>query len=155
MGLPGLKASDKRKVAQSNQLLEFALQVIEICQQLRVPWTLENPRSSRLWLVPAIRQLLLQGAKKVEASFCAYGMPWRKATTFLAGNFSSLHFLACSGSFRKCSRTGASHLPLIGKSTTGAWLTSLAQPYPEQLCEHFALQLLYFLKHTPRSDMGR
>ena len=154
MGLPSLKASDKQKVAESNQLLEFALQVIEICQQLRVPWTLENPQSSRLWLVPAIRQLLQHGARKVEASFCAYGMPWRKATTFLAGNFSSLHFLTCSGSFRRCSRTGANHLPLVGKSSTGIWLTGLVQPYPEQLCEHFALQLLYFLKHTPRSDMG-
>ena len=154
MGLPNLKASDKRKVAQSNQLLEFALRVIEICQQLRVPWTLENPQSSRLWLVPAVRQLLLHGATKVEASFCAYGMPWRKATTFLAGNFSSLRFLTCNGSFRQCSRTGAPHLPLVGKSSSGAWLTGLAQPYPEQLCEHFALQLLYLLKHTPRSDMG-
>ena len=153
-GLPSLMPWERRKVQEGNQLLEFSLQVIACCQKLGLPWSLENPLTSRVWLVPAMQRLQTQGATFVNTCYCMYGMPWRKATAFLCGNF-NLSLRTCGGSFRCCERSGKAHVHLVGRDNRGRWLTRLAQPYPHELCSHYALQLLLRLKHTPRSDMDQ
>ncbi|CAE7380279.1 gag-pol [Symbiodinium natans] len=153
-GLPSLMPWERRKVQEGNQLLEFSLQVIACCQKLGLPWSLENPLTSRVWLVPAMQRLQTQGATFVNTCYCMYGMPWRKATAFLCGNF-NLSLRTCGCSFRCCERSGKAHVHLVGRDNRGRWLTRLAQPYPHELCSHYALQLLLRLKHTPRSDMDQ
>ena len=152
-GLPNLTPADNKKVYEGNQLLAFSITVIELCNQLGIPWTLENPFSSRVWLHPDMQWLVGKGAKPVHACFCMYGTRWRKATTFLSGHWPGLALHWCP--FAACKRNGRRHVPLAGQDAQGRWLTRLAQPYPVQLCEHYALQLLLRLKHTPGSDMGK
>ena len=130
MGFPGLNAVDKRKVQLGNFLLQQSVRVIRACQQSSVPWTLENPMTSRVWLTRHIKALKYCHFQR--ADFCQYGLPWRKATYFLCSNLIHVAFKTCSGPSRLCSRTHAPHIILQG-SRNGVFLTKLAEPYPWML----------------------
>ena len=52
-GLSGLSAADARKVVVGNRLLEVSMHLVQACIDAEVPWSLENPASSRLWLTHA------------------------------------------------------------------------------------------------------
>ena len=129
---------DSKKIREGNAFLLFCIKVIHACNLAAIPWTLENPESSRVWLTKEIAALLQSGARRVETSFCMYDTPWRKATTFLAGNFPSLKLEVCKSSFKSCTRTSLRHVSLRGKNSQGQWLTRVAQPYPHGLCVAYA-----------------
>ena len=152
-GLPGLSSADAQKVAQGNRLLEVSVQVVHACISAHVPWSLENPASSRLWLTPQIAAIQKHGATFQLADFCMYGTPWRKATAFLTWGCPSFDFLQCSGPFCCCSRTLKKHVPLSGATVHGQWLTRVAQPYPPALCAAVAVSLRHQQK-TAKSDRG-
>lgn len=143
-GFPHLNVRDRRKVEEGNQLLEVSLRIIQLANQLQLRWVMENPFSSRLWLVPQVQQLLTQGAVFHQVDYCAYGMPWRKSTGLLADRFSSLPLVlkTCRLKFGRCEYSHHRRLQLVGKDAHNKWLTLRAQPYPAQLCAAIAHQLL-------------
>jgi len=59
-GLPGLSVKDADRVRLGNRLVKRCIQVISICAKHGIPVFLENPRNSRIWLIPP----LLTGLKK-------------------------------------------------------------------------------------------
>ena len=145
-GLPSLMPWERRKVQEGNQLLEFSLQVIACCQKLGLPWSLENPLTSRVWLVPAMQRLQTQGATFVNTCYCMYGMPWRKATAFLCGNF-NLSLRTCEGSFRCCERSGKAHVHVVGRDNGAGlpdWhsLTPTSSAVTTHFSCYFALSIL-------------
>ena len=56
-GLPNLSAKDRDKVQLGNLLLQRTLQVVALCERLRIPVSVENPRSSWLWRMPRWRRI--------------------------------------------------------------------------------------------------
>ena len=125
MGLPGLSSKDRQKVLQGNLLLRHSIRIIGACQKHNIPWSMENPMTSRVWKVRSVRQLT--GCHFQRADFCQYGLPWRKATQFLLSDDLQPIFLTCSGSHGVCSKSLKAHLLLQG-SANGQFLTKIAEP---------------------------
>ena len=138
LGLPGLRPADALKVKLGNLMLRFSVRFLCVCLQMMIPCTLENPARSRLWICPPmvafLRRRLVQS---VQVEFCAFGTAWRKSTRFIGVHvdFTCLEPMRCIGSRRGCCRfTGLPHVPLTGQTSSGQWLTKLAEPYPWKLC---------------------
>lgn len=52
LGLPTLQGADLQKVVEGNFLMRFTAAVMRLAILLHIPFTLENPARSRLWLCP-------------------------------------------------------------------------------------------------------
>ena len=133
-GFDDLSFSDKRKIQDGNSLLSVSEQIISTCIALNLCWAIENPWSSRIWLTPYLKQLA-DRFTLMRIDFCAYHMPWRKATGILFGGpFSLLHLAReCVPQHGRCSFSNRKHIVLVGKDSAGQWLTRRAQPYPFHL----------------------
>ena len=142
LGLPGLSPADQAKVSDSNLFMRFSMQLLVVALQIVVPFTCENPATSRLWLCPQVQYVLRRKcAQTWTAEFCMFGAPWRKPTTFLAVYLSlePLEPFRCLGAKRGlCKRTSCHHLLLSGTNSKGQWLTKIAEPYPWKLCNKLA-----------------
>ena len=138
LGLEGLKPHDAQKVAVGNILMRFTVRVMLLALRMILPFTLENPARSRLWLCPPIRALLRRKHVRVQqVEYCSFGMPWKKSTLFVAVHL-VLHTLEpyrCIGAKRGlCNYSGHAHVPLAGQLPDGRWMTHVAEPYPNKLC---------------------
>ena len=81
LGLPGLKGSDRIKVARGNTLTRIAAQTAQKVGGARkakrgkkVYWLLEQPRRSHMWSHPAIVDMMAEeGAATVDFQHCMFG----------------------------------------------------------------------------------
>ena len=142
LGLEGLRPGDEAKVRIGNVLMRFSVRIMLLALMLGLPFTLENPRRSRLWICPPMLALLRRrNVSTVFVDFCMFNKPWKKPTTF-AGvhvSFTRLQSYRCIGSKRGiCLHSGKPHLPLSGQTSSGEWLTKIAEPYPTGLCNGLA-----------------
>ena len=152
MGKPGLSSRDKSKVEQGNLFLEISFEICMLCISLNIAWVMENPFTSRIWATKRVQQLIQEGASLDRIDFCAYGMPWRKATGLLHWNFHNI-VSACQTCVSHCGRCGFSgrkHIILSGTDASGQWLTRVAQPYPHKMCQKIA----GLLAQMHRMEMG-
>ena len=142
LGLPHLQPGDAHKVMINNILMRFSAQCMRLCLALKIPMTLENPRTSRLWICPPIAHVLRRRHVQVwHCDFCMFGTPWKKPTSF-AGVWVVLDRLdsfQCHGSRRQCDQSGRPHVPLAGQSPDGRFMTAIAEPYPARLCQVLAV----------------
>ena len=142
LGLPDLRPKDQMKVLDGNLFMRFSAWLLLLGIRFRVPGTLENPQISRLWLCPPIQRVLRHKfTYKAVTHYCYWGMPFKKATTFVSTLFelTRLEFAICRLSKRGiCDTTGRPHQQLCGQNHEGIWLTRLAQPYPPRLCRAIA-----------------
>ena len=139
-GLLNLSETDLNKVLLGNKLLWVSIWVIKQCQIFGVPWTLENPKTSRAWLTPPLKQLQEHNQLE-EVHFCQYHAPWKKATCFLH-SLPRFQFETCHSKNGLCSKTGKNHIILQGRDASGAFLTKKAEPYPTALCNFIADHVL-------------
>ena len=140
-GLPGLSAKDVARVAGGNLLLHNILLIIHTALEMSMPVVLENPMTSRVWLIPALREVAAKhDAVWARADYCQYGQPWRKAAFFLAWDMPGLQSLlrSCCTKHGRCSASGCRHVILQGRDAQGVFLTLRAQPYPKPLCRDLA-----------------
>lgn len=142
LGLEGLRPGDEAKVRIGNVLMRFSVRIMLLALMLGLPFTLENPRRSRLWICPPMLALLRRrNVSTVFVDFCMFNKPWKKPTTF-AGvhvSFTRLQSYRCIGSKRGiCLHSGKPHLPLSGQTSSREWLTKIAEPYPTGLCNGLA-----------------
>ena len=143
-GLPNLVGKDAIAVKTGNKQYRYALQIIHLCIAKSIRGYLENPRNSRLFLIPGIQKLVrLKQAFFVDTHFCQYGTQWMKPTRFLVWGIAptDLSLLTCSMTNGRCSMSGKRHLQLSGLQN-GRFLTSAAQVYPQKLASHLMQQLL-------------
>ena len=138
-GFAHLPPRDLAKVTEGNKLLQVSQDIIALCNELQLRWVLENPWTSRIWLTPFLKSLAQQHSF-IRVDFCAFHMPWRKATGLLFGHFLPLQTLACEcqPEHGRCCFTNRRHIVLVGKDSAGQWLTRRAQPYPWLLCHQIA-----------------
>ena len=137
-GRVGLSAVDQHRVHVGNALLQITHQFLSWAAQLGIPWLLENPASSRAWLTDEVQDLMKKGGVCIQCDYCQYGMPWRKATTFMCGNFQPPQLRCCNPVRGRCSASGTHHIILQGRDAQGMFWTLRAQPYPPSLCRTLA-----------------
>lgn len=138
-GLPSLSNNDQRKVDIGNRILLFTVRLLRLCEQHGVPYVLENPSSSRAWLMPPLRAFADRYSPFfVELDYCQYNEPWKKPTTLMYNflDLSSLH-RKCNTVKGVCSHTHRQHIVLAGRDSSGQYLTLRAQPYPHALVTAF------------------
>lgn len=138
-GRHGLKHSDLKKVSLGNILLCWTIFMVHVLQLINIDWAVENPYTSRAWLVKEFQDLQSTHAVLHKVDYCQYGMPWKKST----GILSNLHAISsclrcCNAVNDRCSASGKRHIILSGKDPTGTWWTLRAQPYPPRLCNALA-----------------
>ena len=128
-----------------NELLRRTLILISILEANGNRWTLENPSSSYVWLMPAFQKWLIsQKCKSVVFDQCSYGLkllgtdgkygPCKKSTR-LVGTLEGLPQLEC-----RCSCT-CDHVHAVGGiKTKQGWKrrSELAGHYPSALCRAYA-----------------
>lgn len=134
-GFSWLNNTDRRKVNQGNSLLRFTLRCMTVCEELGIPYAVENPLSSYAWMMPPMVKFCrrFQPAEAV-LDFCQYGELWQKPTKIL-GNFWPLQQLSkrCQPCNGLCSMSQQQHVRLSGTDESGTFLTLKAQPYPWSL----------------------
>lgn len=138
LGLPDLRPADAQKVQDGNLYMRFSVFILTLALALGLPFSMENPATSRIWICPSVLRLLRR--KMIFLStveYCMCGVPWRKSTKFLSVHF-KLDLLAafrCLGAKRGlCKRTQRPHWPLAGVNDKGVFWTHIAEPYPLKLC---------------------
>ena len=138
-GFADLSKSDADKVNEGNLLLAVTERIISTCVALNICWAVENPWTSRIWLTPQLADWIRRFTM-IRVDFCAFQMPWRKATGILFGGPFSLKDLACEchSVCGRCVFTNRKHIVLVGKDSGGQWMTRRAQPYPWLLCHQIA-----------------
>ena len=124
-------------------------ELMKLCVSHNVPFYLENPKSSKLWMHPIIRKWVQhKSAHLIEFDYCQFGTEWKKATTILSvgnRNFHTGKSLRCKVTWRDktsiCPKTGKPHTTLAGfvdNKEKGQYKTNKACPYPEEFCEYVA-----------------
>ena len=146
LGLNNLREADRIKVMEGNLFMRFSCQVCRLCIALNIPFTLENPSTSRLWLCPPVEALMRRkGVSWVDVDFCAFKKRWRKRTRFLyfGVDLSHMAVYKCIGAKRGCCAfSGLPHIPLMGLSPDGQFMTKIAEPYPLLLCRKISQAFL-------------
>ncbi len=139
-------SNERSHVINGNRVLYRMLDIIRLCIAEKVPWYIENPRRSRLWMVPQIAVLAqLSEAKFCQFDYCQFGTDYQKETIILAWNnplFYENHMTCTSkwiGKFPKrckspCSKTGEHHVVLKGvDDDKQKYKTATACEYPREL----------------------
>ena len=131
-----------------NEILRRTLILIDILERSGNYWTIENPASSYLWLMPKIRAKIDNPKNYlVHIDQCCYGLripdengvlgPCKKPTKFL-GNISFLQSLES-----RC-QCGVEHVHAVGGvKTKQGWKrrSEIAGHYPLKLCNAYAKML--------------
>ena len=138
-GLSGLSLKDKERVRLGNNLARFSFRIFRFCHQLCIPAAIENPSTSRLWLIRPAQQIQSYPDVHLHVTdYCQDGTPWRKRTKVLTCHIDfSLVPRLCTSHKGICSHTNKPHVQLCGQQY-GQFLTLLAQPYPKKLCNRIA-----------------
>ena len=141
MGLPELKHESERwKITLGNQTMKISAAVAMTAWKQLVPFTIENPFMSLIWLAPAFRALARRrGVSDVRTDFCQWGTPWMKPTRILGGHV-DMSIVARTCRMRKgiCSRSGCRHVVLAGLNKDKVFMTKLAEPYPPSFASQLA-----------------
>ena len=120
--------------------MRFSIKVLSLCWRLRVPGTMENSATSRLWICAPVLQLLRrQHVARYVTHYSAWGKPFKKPTAFLGVhiNLDILEVHKCR-SKRLCQYTQLPHVVLQGQTASGQWRTKWAEPYPFRMCTAIA-----------------
>ena len=128
-----MSGTQKERTELANILTNFLAEVCTYCHNRGIIFTLENPASSYIWKMPAMRKLAEKLAVRRYAHHaCMYGGNRDKHTCILS-NTNEAHALTkkCDGSH--------THLPWGIKWNKG-WSFATAEEceYPERLCAEIA-----------------
>ena len=126
-GLPGLPRHKEEKVQKGNQLLRATIRIIHSLGRHKIPFYLEQPRSSYMWHDARLRRALqLYGAEYADVDMCSFGTRYRKSTRFALcfvnnpGRLGDESKCRCQGRHGICSFSGKPHIWLEGAATTRA-----------------------------------
>ena len=140
------------------ELAFFTAELCRLASSLGIMWSIENPRSSRLWDFTAIKDLcLIEGVHFVEFPMCQYGQPYKKSTALLT-NCKLLDGLAGFCNHKKHDQVLRGRVRCQQDGVT-KWLnhTVLAGAYPVSLCRRWAAvvkPLLVDASEEHRADIG-
>ena len=143
-----LSVKDGESLLLGNRTMRSTLKLLRLFTKLKIPWALENPFSSNMWWVPALRKHWESGVAQLAfVDQCAWGRPWCKRTHILIHGCDPVDIAAlernqCTG-YRCCSFSGKAHVQLTGSSPDdGKPMTLHAQEFPAGLSRSLARMLL-------------
>ena len=61
----------------------FMVNVVELCHSVGIPWSMENPKTCKIWEGTLLRLHALPGAVEVFYDMCMYGSVYKKPTQLL------------------------------------------------------------------------
>jgi len=149
-GLPGLRPQDQKKVTMGTEFMFFTQRMARLCSQFEVAWSLENPASSFIWVMPPILELAqAPQVKTITLDMCRFGSSHKKPTSIMA-------FFSLQGLEKRCNMVDQPHQhePLVGTvviNGTKVFRTKLAQVYPDGLCAEWAALAA---KVTPKDPLA-
>ncbi|MDA8582910.1 hypothetical protein N9L68_01730 [bacterium] len=137
-GLPGLPADVQALLDTGTKLMLRALHYFRLQMRVGMTAVLEQPLRSQAFFLPAFKALVsLPGVGKLALDYCRFGKRWKKPTALV---YTTDRFPALEQIALHCQCTCA-HQELRGgvRIPTGwrRW-TSIAAPYPEQMCALYA-----------------
>ena len=136
-GRPKLSRQDQARVELGNQFMELTVELLVLCCQFGVHWSLENPASSFLWDMPPVRALAARaGVGRFILDMCRFQSKHKKPTALLSDCDLSALALACDLDVQP-----HVHEPLVGMVMSKGnkiFKTKLAQVYPPLLCQAWA-----------------
>ena len=117
--------------------MELTVELLVLCCQFGVHWSLENPASSFLWDMPPVRALAARaGVGRFILDMCRFQSKHKKPTALLSDCDLSALALACDLDVQP-----HVHEPLVGMVMSQGkkiFKTKLAQVYPPLLCQAWA-----------------
>ena len=119
-GLPGLPPAQQEKVDYGNYMAELTLKFVDAQASTGNWFTVEQPATSLMLLLPGFVQLISQpDIFLATRAVCNDGAPWEKRTSIIS-NFAGIMGLdlPCQG--------GHTHIRLEGKDAEGRAWTSVA-----------------------------
>lgn len=134
MGLPGLSPSERLRVDLANLIYAFIAFISTLCHNMGILWSVENPLTSYLWLIPFMIDLMnLPGVYVFQFQQCMHGGTrpvWRRWIT----NIKSFEALVAT-----CDNSHVHESFNIGKHD-GHWKfdTATEATYPKVLCQRVA-----------------
>jgi len=145
--------ADRHSIQVGNSLARFSFGLLALARRLQLPATMENPKGSRLWILPPARQASLWSEYCcIDTDFCQWGKPWKKGTRFIGVNIDLLPLARVCTGRSTCCRTGKPHQSLTGiDPATGRFWTAVAEPYPKAL----ALSLAMAFEHSQGRSTAR
>ena len=156
-----LSAADTEKVLDSNACALSTLKIIELCDKYHLLWIVENPHTSKLWLLQEFAQLIASPHTQRSASLTFVFAPGHGGSArssclemclFRTWIGFPLHCQTPSGS---CSFRHRGHFhDLTGAGPGNVPWTKLAQLYPPGLCkdlEHILSSSYMVLGQHPSS----
>ena len=144
-GLPNLSCSDVDTIKLGNATARAACRIMRACLRMHVPFVLENPSASNLFLLPPMVSLLATpGVHQITVDQCQFGARWCKRTVLLCHGLDDEHRLkrTCRSRGGVCSNSGQPHYQLEGKAPSGVNWTHIAQTFPKALAGDLAWCLL-------------
>ena len=141
-GIPGISESDRIKVQLGTKFLDITLDLCKLIALHGGHWSIENPSSSMLWIMPqTVQHMQVFVAFMYLLDMCTFGSEHMKPTTFACSDncFQSIVRL-CPGL-----SNDHIHVPLKGTVLVNGkevFRTKLAQVYPDELCDLYAQQTL-------------
>ena len=136
MGLDGLSGLDKCRTEQANMVYERTAQVVDLCNQLNILCSVENPQNSLFWEFPDIKAATKDGVFTVFHS-CMHGGRRKKLTQWWANKdtYTSLG-LICHDEH--------THAPWTPQMTPAGLVFPTAEEaaYPVTLCKRVAAILV-------------
>ena len=136
-GLPGLRPQDQKKVTMGTEFMFFTQRMAKLCNRFKVAWSIENPASSFIWVMPPILELAQEPqVQTITLDMCRFGSPHKKPTSIMA-TFST------EGLAKLCNLADDPHQhePLVGTVVIHGkkvFRTKLAQVYPDKLCAEWS-----------------
>ena len=135
-GLSGVSARDAERIKVGNAQARWALRTYEAARKAGIPFIIENPFSSMLWLLPGFRRALARDST-IVINYCSFGCAWKKPTRLLACNLHlgplGKHVCVPRG---PCLYSGQPHQVLSGYSKEHRRLWSaVASAYPHKMCQ--------------------
>eukprot|EP00438_Fugacium_kawagutii_P014015 Skav204090 [mRNA] locus=scaffold3129:371114:378324:+ [translate_table: standard] len=144
-GLDGLSERMREKVRIGNSHASFLLKLLKKVERLRLPYWVENPDGSFLWLLGSWNAAGFSSPwKSFRFDMCRYSTPWRKRTRILTNTILQGRRELCHGMHQ--------HVILRGRNRLAkqSW-TRLAQVYPLALASDLASALGCSLQLLPKS----
>ena len=123
--------------------MKWVLMCLELdCIELNIYWTLENPRSSRIFFTPALQRLCARrNITRVDFDMCMFGLcdpvstKYYQKPTSLIGTLPNLSALGCKCTHSHEHETVEGSVQIDGKAVKRSFL---AGRYPNAFCAQLA-----------------
>ena len=130
---------NRRKERLGRMFAHFTSELCQLASKLGIPWSIENPKTSKIWKGPLHSLHALPGVAEIFYDMCMYGSCFKKPTKLLT-TFVSLARISklCDGSHQHILAQGSSKV--FRKDGTSAWVnrTTQAGAYTDLLCKAWA-----------------